>query len=38
MIIIITLTALMLAAALTACAKPGKNENIVNYNYIEKEN
>lgn len=33
---IIILTALMLAAALTACIKPGTKDNITNYNYIEK--
>jgi hypothetical protein len=37
MIIIITLAALMLAVTLTACIKPGKNENIVNYDYTEME-
>ena len=37
MIIILTLTALMLAVSLTACIKPGKNENIVNYDYTDKE-
>jgi hypothetical protein len=33
MIIIITLAALMLAVTLTACIKPGKAENIVDYGY-----
>ena len=36
MTIIITITALMLAASLAACMKPCKD--IVNYDYIEKEN
>ena len=35
MIIIISITALMLAVSLTACIKPCKNENIVNYNHKE---
>lgn len=37
MIIIISITALMLAVTLTACARPGKAENIVNYDYTDKE-
>lgn len=37
MIIIITLTALMLAVSLTACIKPGKAENIVNYDFTESK-
>lgn len=35
MIIILTLTALMLAASLVACIKPGKADNIVNYEHKE---
>lgn len=34
--IIIIITALMLAASMVACMKPGKNDNIVNYDYIER--
>ena len=37
MIMIITLTAFMIAATLTACFKPGKDENIVNYNHTEND-
>ncbi len=37
MIIIITLTAFMIAATLTACFKPGKAENIVNYEHAEDD-
>jgi hypothetical protein len=33
---IIIISALMLAASLVACMKPGKNDNIVNYDYIER--
>lgn len=36
MIIIISITALMLAASMAACMKPGKHDNIVNYDYIER--
>lgn len=35
MIIIITLTALMLAATLTACAKPGTKDDLTDYGYKE---
>lgn len=34
--LIITITAVMLAASMVACMKPGKNDNIVNYDYIER--
>lgn len=34
---IIIITALMLAVTLTACIKPGEAENIVNYNHKEIE-
>lgn len=37
MIIIIALTALMLAISLTACFKPCKEEDIVKYDYNERE-
>lgn len=37
MIIIISITALMAAIALTACFKPGEAENIVNYNHTEND-
>ena len=33
---VITISALMLAVSLTACVKSGKNDNIVNYDYIER--
>ena len=33
---IIIITAVMLAASMAACIKPGKNDNIVNYDYIER--
>jgi hypothetical protein len=36
MIIIITLTALMLAVALTACIKPGTKDNLADYGYTER--
>lgn len=36
MTLIIIITALMLAAALTACIKPGEKDNICDYGYIEK--
>lgn len=36
MIAIITITALMLAVALTACIKPGTKDNLTNYEHIEK--
>lgn len=36
MIIAIAITALMLAVSLTACVKPCKNNNIINYDYIER--
>jgi hypothetical protein len=35
MIIIIPLTALMLAAALTACIKPGTKDDLTDYGYKE---
>lgn len=34
---IIIITALMLAVTLTACTRPGEAENIVNYDYTDKE-
>lgn len=34
--LVIIITALMLAGSLIACIKPGTNDNICNYNYIEK--
>jgi hypothetical protein len=37
MIIIISITALMAAITLTACFKPGKAENIVNYEHTEHD-
>ena len=37
MIIIIAITALMLAVSLTACIKPGKEYGISKYDNIEKE-
>lgn len=33
----IIITALMIAISLTACFKPCKEENIVNYDYKENE-
>lgn len=36
MTVIIIITALMLAATLTACIKPGEKDNICDYGYIEK--
>ena len=36
MIAIIIIAAVMLAAALTACIKPGEKDNICDYGYIEK--
>jgi hypothetical protein len=36
MTLIIITTALMLAAALTACAKPGAKDSLTDYGYIEK--
>jgi hypothetical protein len=32
---IITIIALMLAASLVACMKPGKEDGIVNYDYAD---
>lgn len=37
MIIIIFITALMAAITLAGCFKPGKAENIVNYNHTEND-
>lgn len=37
MIIIISIFALMLAVALTACIKPGTKDDLSNYGYIEEE-
>ena len=36
MIAIIIITAIMLAATLTACIKPGEKDNLTDYGYIEK--
>jgi hypothetical protein len=33
---IIIITALMLAATLTACIKPGEKDNLTDHGYIEK--
>lgn len=38
MTIIITITALMLAATLVACIKPGETDGICKYDYYDKEN
>ena len=35
-VILIIISAIMLAAALTACIKPGEKDNICDYGYIEK--
>ena len=38
MIIAIAITALMLAAAMVACIKPGETDGICQYDYNDKEN